>query len=242
MSPWGRSGGIAPFDQLFERRESFPKGFSFWGIEMAHTPYVYRLIDRENDKRYIGSRYARVCDPSDLGVTYFTSSKAVSKLFRENPERFEKQIIVMGDAAYVRRVERSLLKACGAVLSDEFYNRHDTEIGHPDDCSLGGKAAVSSGQLASLRTAEHQKKAGKLGGYKSVSSGHLRSVASKGGKSGGAKNIASGHIKNLGLLNGRKSGIFTMGLRFTCAECGMVSTPPSIGRHQKYSKHTGVIK
>ena len=40
MSPWGRSGGIAPFDQLFERRESFPKGFSFGESKMTDF-YVY---------------------------------------------------------------------------------------------------------------------------------------------------------------------------------------------------------
>lgn len=26
---------------------------------MAHIPYVYRLTDRENGKRYIGSRYGK---------------------------------------------------------------------------------------------------------------------------------------------------------------------------------------
>lgn len=207
-----------------------------------HIPYVYRLTDLETGKRYIGSRYARVCEPSDLGVTYFTSSKTVRFLFKANPDRFEKQIVVTGDKNYVRSVERSLLKLYDAVLSDDFYNRHDTEIGHPDDCSLGGKMAVSSGQLASLRTLEHQKKAGAAGGRKSVSSGHLKSVSSKGGKAGGAKHVETGHIKRLGELNGKKSGDFVMSLRFTCAQCGMVSTPPSIGRHQKFSKHEGVLK
>ena len=46
ISPWGRSGGIAPFDQLFERRESFPKGFSFWGREMNYQRHYDLLIEK----------------------------------------------------------------------------------------------------------------------------------------------------------------------------------------------------
>lgn len=45
-----------------------------------HNPYVYRLTDLVNGKRYIGSRYAKVCDPSDLGVSYFTSRPEVEKI------------------------------------------------------------------------------------------------------------------------------------------------------------------
>lgn len=205
-------------------------------------PYVYRLIDLETGKRYIGSRYARGCRPEDLGVKYFTSSKAVKPLFKADPGRFEKQIIVVGEMNYVRNVERSLLKMYDAVISDEYYNRHDTEIGHPEDCALGGKAAVESGQLASLRTREHQKKAGSAGGKKVASLGLLKKVASLGGVAGGFSNTLSGHISNLGKAHGSVNGKKAMSLRYACAVCGMVSVPAGIGRHQKFSGHSGVNK
>ena len=102
------------------------------------SPYVYRLTDRETGKRYIGSRYAKGCAPEDLGVKYFTSSKLVSKLFRANPERFEKQIIVTGTVEYVIEVERSLIDLHNAVLSDEFYNRANSKAIHPEDMRSGG--------------------------------------------------------------------------------------------------------
>jgi len=44
----------------------------------------------------------------------------------------------------------------------------------------------------------------------------------------------------IGRLGGKASTVNR--LRFTCSECGMISNPGAIGRHQKYSGHTGVCK
>lgn len=106
---------------------------------MTHTPYVYRLTDLENGKRYIGSRYAKGCSPEDLGVKYFTSSKTVSKLFLKNPGRFEKQILVTGSVDYVIKVEKTMIDLYDAVLSDEFYNRTSGKAIHPDDIIRGNQ-------------------------------------------------------------------------------------------------------
>ena len=38
VSPWGRSGGTAPFDQLLERDESIPKGFFALNIMIEQIP------------------------------------------------------------------------------------------------------------------------------------------------------------------------------------------------------------
>lgn len=103
-----------------------------------HIPYVYRLTDRETGKRYIGSRYAKVCEPADLGVSYFTSSKTLSQIFRADPARFEKQIIVTGDKNYVMGVERSMLVFHDAMLSEGFYNRTNNAGVHPEDNRRGG--------------------------------------------------------------------------------------------------------
>ena len=208
----------------------------------SNTPYVYRITDTITGKIYIGSRYAKGCHPSDLGETYFTSSKTVKPIYKSEPSRFSKAILVTGDVDYVRRVERSLLKMYNCVLSDKYYNRHDTEIGHPEDCAKGGRHAVESGQLASFRTKEHQINAGKKGGRASVASGHLKRVASSGGKAGSLAHLVSGHIKNLGLVQGKISGRLVMKMRVRCVECGMISTPASIGRHQKFSGHSGKEK
>jgi hypothetical protein len=44
VSPWGRSGGTTPFDQLHESEESFPKGF-FIGEIMKKFKYFGRSYD-----------------------------------------------------------------------------------------------------------------------------------------------------------------------------------------------------
>lgn len=44
---------------------------------MKSTPYTYLIGWSKYNKYYYGVRYARNCDPSDLWITYFTSSKLV---------------------------------------------------------------------------------------------------------------------------------------------------------------------
>jgi hypothetical protein len=47
-----------------------------------HTPYVYVIESKVTGHRYIGVRYARGCEPGDLMVSYFTSSKIVNTMTR----------------------------------------------------------------------------------------------------------------------------------------------------------------
>ena len=100
-------------------------------------PYVYRLTDKENGKIYIGVRFAKNCNPNDLGVSYFTSSKIVQPIFQSNPDRFEKQIIVCSDMDYVIKVEKTLIDIYNAVFSDNYYNRTNNKAIHPDDIRAG---------------------------------------------------------------------------------------------------------
>jgi len=48
-----------------------------------YTPYTYLIGWSDQQKYYYGVRYKNNCNPSDLWVTYFTSSKHV-KIFREH--------------------------------------------------------------------------------------------------------------------------------------------------------------
>lgn len=58
-------------------------------------------------------------------------------------------------------------------------------------------------------------------------------------------------LKKIGLFSfstdelskcGSKGASKANSLRVTCAECGMISNPGAIGRHHKYSGHSGVVK
>src|SRR5579859_2408896 len=47
-------------------------------------PYTYILYWSVYNRFYIGARWARNCNPSDLWVTYFTSSKYVKDFVKDN--------------------------------------------------------------------------------------------------------------------------------------------------------------
>ena len=49
-----------------------------------YTPYTYLIGWSKHNKWYYGVRFGRGCHPSDLWVTYFTSSKRVKKFWEEN--------------------------------------------------------------------------------------------------------------------------------------------------------------
>ena len=79
---------------------------------------------------------------------------------------------------------------------------------------IQGRVAVDSGLLASLRTPEHQKEAGRAAGRKAVKNGHLPAAQEKARKrliemgwyeELGRRNVESGFIQALGRDQGRKN-------------------------------------
>lgn len=56
-------------------------------------PYTYHLYHKITDKHYYGVRWAKSCNPTELWVTYFSSSKKVKNLIRlYGKESFEPEI------------------------------------------------------------------------------------------------------------------------------------------------------
>lgn len=56
-------------------------------------PFTYRITCIPTKQHYYGVRYQEGCSPSDLWVTYFTSSKLVHSLIEEHgPEQFRTEI------------------------------------------------------------------------------------------------------------------------------------------------------
>ena len=46
-------------------------------------PYTYLITQKSTGIRYYGVKFAKNCNPSDLGITYFSSSKVLNKLILE---------------------------------------------------------------------------------------------------------------------------------------------------------------
>jgi len=79
---------------------------------------------------------------------------------------------------------------------------------------IRGRNEVENGHLASLRTPEHQRAAGRAAGRKAARNGHLPAAQAKArkrlGEIGwyeelGRRNVESGHIQALGRMQGRKN-------------------------------------
>jgi hypothetical protein len=226
-------------------------------------PYVYRLTDKQTGKRYIGCRFAKGCGPHDLGVSYFTSSRHLQPLFKSDPSRFEKQIIVTGDKDYIIRVERSLIDMHDAVASEAFYNRTNAKAIHPDDIRSGAlkEHAKRSPELYDsivrkmhAKTTADQRKFAAAALIESLGPERLAEKMSMMRNSrtpeGKARSLAAMQIsmnterrsdagKKGGKIGGPKACVLTNAQRWRCVECGMVSLPGPIGKHQSRSGHIG---
>ena len=76
---------------------------------------------------YYGVRYAHGCDPSELFVTYFTSSKYVTNLIKcFGVDSFQYEIRkTFSNADKARKWETKVLKRINAVSRNDFINKTD---------------------------------------------------------------------------------------------------------------------
>lgn len=229
------------------------------------TPYVYILRDTHTDKLYIGCRFARGCNPADLGKTYFTSSKIVNPLFRADPARFVVRTWVQRSADAAIELEKTMLDGADAVMSDGYYNRACGKAIHPDDIRAGALKehrkrspelyASIVAQMHAKTTFEQRSKAGreyaesirgpvldakmKMMRERRTAEGAERSKARSKERALANPERMSEMGKVGGKLGGPKACLVTNAQRWRCTECGMVSLAGPIGKHQSRAKHTG---
>jgi hypothetical protein len=73
-------------------------------------------------KWYIGSRTAKGCHKND---GYICSSKIVKPLILKNPKEWRREILGIGTADYIRKLENKILKKLDARNDPESYNLHN---------------------------------------------------------------------------------------------------------------------
>ena len=94
---------------------------------MIVMPYTYLIKHKPSNTFYYGCRFSKKSDPSDLMVTYFTSSKYVKELIlRDGVESFQFEIRkVFVDADSCRKWEHKVLRRLRVTKRDDFINKTD---------------------------------------------------------------------------------------------------------------------
>lgn len=93
---------------------------------MATNPYTYLIGWSTHNKWYYGCRFAKNCNPNDLWVLYFTSSKKVKHMRQEFGEPDIIQIRkIFPTANKARQWETDVLRKINAVNSPLWLNQTD---------------------------------------------------------------------------------------------------------------------
>jgi len=92
-------------------------------------PYVYIVKNKTLGLKYIGLRYAKGCEPKDLWVSYFTSSKHIKKLITLfGVDDFKIKVLKQFSNNYeAMQYENKLLRI--AIKRDDYLNLHANFIG-----------------------------------------------------------------------------------------------------------------
>jgi len=225
-------------------------------------PYVYRLTDNLTGLWYLGSSYRNGCHPDKLGNVYFSSSKLVKSIYKENPSRFNKEILLIGSKAYVIEIETRLLMLLDAKNDPCSYNMHN------NDC-YGDLSALNRSKVAKLANISNRlnKTAIYADGY------YISSNFLKGAKAGGLAASKYNMSKNAGIFKpgyfssddfkricsetSKRNAINKVGLmgrskekmkedaikaskvEWKCNICCKIMNSGNIVRHQKSSGHIG---
>jgi hypothetical protein len=122
------------------------------------TPYTY-LIKFNDGRIYYGVRYARGCHSSELGVSYFSSSRSVHthiKVHGVKTLTFEPRVIFKS-ASKAKRCETRVLQKFNARSNQAFVNRHNNDSFYPVDNS--GSKNPMYGSVGTMTGRHHSKEA-----------------------------------------------------------------------------------
>lgn len=93
------------------------------------TPYTYRITHLPSGKHYYGCRYAKNCHPSDLWVTYFTSSSQIKRLIEQDGKKsFVIEIRkVFQSESECRAWENKVLRRLKIPNNENWINKYTVE-------------------------------------------------------------------------------------------------------------------
>lgn len=85
-------------------------------------PFYYIVGWSDENKYYIGSRYAKGCNPSDLGTKYFTSSKLVQAKWKEKAPDIVQVLMTFDTREQALEWEQTALRNFNAHKNPMFLN------------------------------------------------------------------------------------------------------------------------
>lgn len=126
------------------------------------VPYTYLIGWSERNIWYYGVRYSKKCKPSDLFVSYFTSSKLVEKLRAElGPPNIIQVRKIFSCPRLARDWEIKVLRRMGAVNSNNFLNQHD-KLAPPINQMFGSSNPQTRPEMREKNSLRKKKRAQQL--------------------------------------------------------------------------------
>jgi hypothetical protein len=135
--------------------------------------YTYLLVHKISGRFYYGVRYSKNCDPNDLGVKYFSSSKIVKTIVKnEGRDSFSYEVRkIFDDRRKAIEWENKILKkfykhplclnqcALRGWYSDDVIEKiKQTRLNDIDDNGLNSYKRAGRKLSATLSTEEHKKR------------------------------------------------------------------------------------
>lgn len=99
------------------------------------SPYTYLITDLTNGKRYYGVRHCKGCDPSELGISYLSSSLVVkAEIKKKGIENFKFEVRQKFETKEQALLwEEKFLTRIDAANRDDWYNRHNGGVTFRND-------------------------------------------------------------------------------------------------------------
>lgn len=108
-------------------------------------PFTYLIVEKTSGKTYYGVRFAKGCNPSDLGKTYFSSCKRLKDSFKSNPSDYHFEVRkTFTDIDKAKDWEHKVLRRLNAVKSPKWINSAN---GRPSSGKPGPKSPEHAEKL-----------------------------------------------------------------------------------------------
>lgn len=91
------------------------------------VPYTYLITFLKTGQCYYGVRFSKTCHPAELGKTYFSSSKLINSLIKENGlESFTFEVRkIFDNIEKAQKWESKVLTRINAAHSEKWFNKHN---------------------------------------------------------------------------------------------------------------------